>query len=77
MVLYSLEKYLHHAFQKRKGHKVMGVFFNSLFHCSKGTNCQSCTLKKSEVFVTQKYKLTYVGFFNAKLVKVYIILHNV
>ena len=77
MVFYSLEKCLRRAFQKRKGHKVMGVFFNSLFLCSKGTNCQSCTLKKSEVFDTQKYELTYIGFFNAKLVKVYITLRNV
>lgn len=34
-------------------------------------------LKKSEVFDTQKYELTCVGFFNAKLVKVYITFHNV
>lgn len=66
MVSYSLKKYLHIALQKIKCHKVMGV----VFLCSKGTKYQSSTLKKSKVFGTQKYESTYIGSFNANLVKV-------
>lgn len=76
MVSYSLKKCLHHALQKMKCHKVMGVIFGSLSLCYKGTKYQSSTLKKSKVFGTQKYELTYIGLFNANLVKVYVTHHN-